>query len=42
VASNKITQFIFTRDVGKHRIFGTTIDIGLGQCLDKVIICNIN
>ena len=34
--SNNITQLVFTKDVGKHRIFGTSIDIGIGNCFDKV------
>ncbi|CAI2361490.1 unnamed protein product [Moneuplotes crassus] len=38
VASNNLTQLAYTKDVGKHRIFGTTIDIGLGNCLDKIYV----
>ena len=35
IASSKITQIVLSQGVGSHRIFGTSIDIGVGDFLDR-------
>lgn len=36
LASHNITQIVLTQGVGQHRVFGTSIDVGLGAYLAKV------
>jgi len=36
LATGKHTEIVLTRGVGLHTILGMTIDLAVGQCLDKV------